>query len=299
MRPATPLLLLASVCAAVGCGARTDLDAAPQGDATLQVSADSGDAQRPAFVDSASGVDSGPTPHDASLRDANGDTFNAPPDARQDARRESGAEAGKADAADASPADAAHDSPDDAAPAPPDSACPATYAAATGRCEMIGTSCTYPQGTCTCHGECGCGTPPSCAALGIECGPAYGCAGGALECGSCPAGETCGGGGTVGVCGTPLPPDGGVCLPATCDDLPGACGAVGDGCGAVINCAPCPTWGCDEEGTGCPSERPDAGAPCSSDGVPCAYTLWQQGCCVDTFHCVAGTWVMEPIQCPD
>jgi hypothetical protein len=44
-------------------------------------------------------------------------------------------------------------------------------------------------------------TPTTCAALGINCGPAGDGCGGLLQCGSCPSGQICGGGGTPSVCG--------------------------------------------------------------------------------------------------
>ncbi len=82
-------------------------------------------------------------------------------------------------------------------------------------------------------------TPTTCVALGINCGPAGdGCgnliAGG---CGTCLTGQSCGGGGTPGVCGTPT------CTPRSCAALGISCGPAGDGCGNLIagGCGTCPT----------------------------------------------------------
>jgi hypothetical protein len=45
--------------------------------------------------------------------------------------------------------------------------------------------------------------PKTCAELGYNCGPAGNGCGGSLSCGTCTAPETCGGGGTASVCGSP------------------------------------------------------------------------------------------------
>ncbi|MCC6522927.1 MAG: hypothetical protein IT373_09720 [Polyangiaceae bacterium] len=47
-------------------------------------------------------------------------------------------------------------------------------------------------------------TQTTCSAQGLNCGPAGDGCGGTLDCGTCPAPQTCGGGGTPGVCGTPF-----------------------------------------------------------------------------------------------
>jgi hypothetical protein len=51
-----------------------------------------------------------------------------------------------------------------------------------------------------------------------------------LDCGgSCPAGETCGGGGTPGVCGP-------TCVPITCAGQGANCGSLQDNCGSTLDC---------------------------------------------------------------
>ena len=104
-------------------------------------------------------------------------------------------------------------------------------------------------GSCTGPGEvCGgdparpgeCGVPPSqcvpttCAALGVECGPAGDGCGGILDCGTCPAGERCGGPGQPSQCVEPP------CTPRSCAELGFECGFAPDGCGGSQNCWPDP-----------------------------------------------------------
>ena len=57
----------------------------------------------------------------------------------------------------------------------------------------VGGKCGHPDG-----GKC---VPDTCAKLGIKCGPAGDGCGGLIQCGPCMAQQTCGGGGTPGVCG--------------------------------------------------------------------------------------------------
>lgn len=78
-------------------------------------------------------------------------------------------------------------------------------------------------------------TPQTCAALGVECGPAGDGCGGLLSCGPCDDGESCGGGGP-GKCGTLVS-----CAPATCASQRIECGPAGDGCGGRLDCGQCPT----------------------------------------------------------
>jgi hypothetical protein len=88
------------------------------------------------------------------------------------------------------------------------------------------TSCVTPYvQTCS---------PLTCANLGLHCGPAGDGCGGTLDCGPCTMPQTCGGGGTPGVCG-------GGCIKRTCADLGFTCGPAGDGCGGSLDCGTCPT----------------------------------------------------------
>ena len=93
------------------------------------------------------------------------------------------------------------------------------------------TSCIQPSGpppqTCT---------PKTCQQLGINCGPAGDGCGGLLQCGSCTMPQQCGAGGQPGVC---APPDGGSCVPRTCQQQNVACGPAGDGCGGLLMCGTC------------------------------------------------------------
>jgi hypothetical protein len=80
-------------------------------------------------------------------------------------------------------------------------------------------------------------TPTTCAAQGIECGPAGdGCDNTPLQCGDCPAGQFCGGGGVPGKCGMTNN-----CVPESCAAQGIQCGAAGDGCGNLQQCPNCPT----------------------------------------------------------
>src|SRR5581483_1981379 len=71
----------------------------------------------------------------------------------------------------------------------------------------------------------GCGLV-TCASMNAACGPIGDGCGGKLDCGSCPAPQTCGGGGTAFQCGGTAQ-----CVPVTCAQLSLACGPSGDGCG--------------------------------------------------------------------
>lgn len=116
-------------------------------------------------------------------------------------------------------------------------------------CGAIGDGCGGLIASCgTCDGGiCGGGGPSKCGAGGAgdggacvptkttcaatDCGPiADGC-GGLINCpSSCPAGQSCGGGGTPSVCGAPP------CVKKTCGAL--NCGFIADGCGGLVNCWP-------------------------------------------------------------
>jgi hypothetical protein len=76
--------------------------------------------------------------------------------------------------------------------------------------------------------------PKTCPQQNVACGPAGDGCGNRIECGSCPTGQTCGGGGTPGHCGTGV-----TCAPMTCNQLGVNCGPAGDGCGGVLDCGQC------------------------------------------------------------
>lgn len=75
-----------------------------------------------------------------------------------------------------------------------------------------------------------CCAPRTCEMVGEQCGAIDDLCGGTIDCG-CTVPETCGGGGTVGVCG---------CTPTTCLAAGAECGDVLDGCGGEIGCGSCP-----------------------------------------------------------
>ncbi len=117
-------------------------------------------------------------------------------------------------------------------------------------------------------------TPRTCQQQNVGCGPAGDGCGGTLDCGSCPSGQTCGGGGTPFVCGAP--PDGGTCRAQSCPQAHITCGPAGDGCGNLIpgGCGTCPTGqACGAGGVPGQCAPPDAGtcAPqtCTQQGVNC------------------------------
>jgi hypothetical protein len=80
--------------------------------------------------------------------------------------------------------------------------------------------------------------PSTCAQLGANCGPVTDTnCGGIVMCGDCPAGQSCGGGGTPNVCGAGSSSD--ACAPTTCAAQGISCGPAGDGCGGMIQCGGC------------------------------------------------------------
>jgi hypothetical protein len=76
-------------------------------------------------------------------------------------------------------------------------------------------------------------TPLTCMQQGFTCGPEGDGCGNEIMCGSCPNGETCGGGGKPGTCGN------NACVPTTCADQNVQCGPLGNGCGALLQCGTC------------------------------------------------------------
>ncbi|MHB8419433.1 MAG: hypothetical protein ACYDCL_15265 [Myxococcales bacterium] len=115
-------------------------------------------------------------------------------------------------------------------------------------------SCTPPQscGGGGVPGVCGSGqtcVPLTCAEQGLSCGPAGNGCGGVIDggCGICgfegPSTQTCGGGGTPGVCGSAP------CTPLTCAGLGYDCGAAADGCGGLLQCGSCDAGSCGGGGS--------------------------------------------------
>ncbi|MGZ6067457.1 MAG: hypothetical protein ACXWVM_33965 [Polyangiales bacterium] len=128
-------------------------------------------------------------------------------------------------------------------------------------------------------------TPKTCADTGAKCGQmADGCGGLTASCGTCPAGTTCGGSGTPGVCGGPT------CTPKTCTDFGYTCGLAGDGCGGTIDCGTCTVAGetCGGGGVagkcGGPKCTPQT---CSATGTTCGWA--GDGCGGKTYcgDCIA------------
>ncbi len=138
--------------------------------------------------------------------------------------------------------------------------CPAGEACGGGGTPGV---CGAPDG-----GTC---TPLTCAAYAGICGQQTdGCGGLTPDCQPCPAGQTCGGGGTPGMCGAP--PDAG-CVPTTCAAQGITCGPAGDGCGNVISsCGTCvPPQTCGGGGTPgmCNGTNPCTPVTCASQNITC------------------------------
>ena len=135
---------------------------------------------------------------------------------------------------------------------PDASACsPVTCAQQNLSCGPAGDGCgnQISCGSCPSGQACGgggvpgqCGAPDSgscapttCLQQNISCGPTGDGCGNLIQCGSCPSGQTCGGAGVAGQCGTPP----GACVPLTCQQEGLNCGPAGDGCGNLIQCGAC------------------------------------------------------------
>jgi hypothetical protein len=119
------------------------------------------------------------------------------------------------------------------------------------------------------------GCPPN-----VECGPASnGCGGIIASCGTCSPPQTCGGGGTAGVCGGTSG-----CVPLTCAQAGVTCGPAGDGCGNLIQCG-----ACDAGGSGCtPETCSQLGYNCGPAGDGCGGTIATCGTCTPPLTCGGG-----------
>lgn len=209
-------------------------------------------------------------------------------------------------------------------PTSSDDDCPArieSCAAAGAECGLIGNGC---GGTIDCDAETGgcspgefcgfggpgrCGPLPTCTPLD----PAVACAGkcglvsdgcsGTIDCLAafpCPAGQSCGGGGTPNECGNGV----GTCQALTREAACGSreCGQAGDGCGDAYACGPangecaadelCRDGVCEPKCVALTREAACAGKECGvvSDGCAGTYTC---GTCDGYDEC----GFLEPFQC--
>ena len=107
--------------------------------------------------------------------------------------------------------------------------------ATAGGCKADGAVCRTSRSCCGTSGNNGVCVEESGAKFGVCCTPDCtgkecgddGCGG---SCGTCTAPQTCGGGGTVNVCG---------CTPRTTCPAGDNCGSVPDGCGGTLDCGAC------------------------------------------------------------
>ena len=83
-----------------------------------------------------------------------------------------------------------------------------------------------------------CSSRIKCSDRNANCGLIEDGCGGIQDCGTCPAGQTCGGGGTFFQCGGNTS-----CMPLTqaqaCGAINATCGEASDGCGGTISCGSC------------------------------------------------------------
>jgi hypothetical protein len=160
----------------------------------------------------------------------------------------------------------------------------------------VSNQCGMPTG-----GNC---TPKTCAAYPAgTCGAqSDGCGGLTVDCNPCTPPDTCGGGGTPGMCGSPPSES---CTPKTCANYPmGICGQQSDGCGGLtVDCNPCtPPDTCGGGGTpgqcgntgNCPKLTcTDQGITCGPATDGCGGVIASCGMCVPPMTCggagVAGT----------
>jgi hypothetical protein len=182
---------------------------------------------------------------------------------------------------------------------------PNTCGQQTDGCGGLTTDCNpcVPPQTCGGAGVPGqCGTPPSgmcnpqpCPAS-IQCGPASdGCGGVIASCGTCTPPQTCGGGGTPGVCG-----GNSGCQPLTCAQQHISCGPAGDGCGNLIpngcgTCTPPQTCGaggtpgvCGGGGACVPQTCAQLNVNCGPAGDGCGNLIPSCGTCAPPATCGGG-----------
>jgi hypothetical protein len=195
----------------------------------------------------------------------------------------------------------------------------------TGTCGQQGDGCgglTANCGTCATEQTCGgCGVPGQCCAPDAgtsTCAPGTcssypqgtcgqqsdGCGGLTMNCNNCPAGQTCGGSGVGGVCGSPdagsssggSSSGGSTCTPLTCSAYPNTCGVQSDGCGGLTpNCNPCSmgqTCGgggvaghCGGGGACTPMTCAELNIDCGPAGDGCGNLILSCGTCMPPATC--------------
>jgi hypothetical protein len=140
--------------------------------------------------------------------------------------------------------------------------------AASDGCAALLDCGTCATGFCGGAGahRCGACQPATCASLGKNCGTLDDGCGNPLDCGAtCPAGQTCGGGGVTNVCGNG-------CVPNSCGMKD--CGMIDDGCGHMVSCGMCSGYlTCGGGGT-----ANVCGASCAS-GCPDGFSCDNMGVC--------------------
>ncbi len=198
--------------------------------------------------------------------------------------------------------------------APPTGSCtPKTCAAYPGKCGAQSDGCgglTMDCNPCTPPATCGgagtpnmCGTPPTtgctpktCAAYPTgTCGQqSDGCGGLTVDCNPCTPPDTCGGGGTPGMCGNT-----GHCTKLSCADQGITCGPASDGCGGTLpDCGDCvPPMTCGGGGMngtcggmrGCmPQTCASLNINCGPAGDGCGGVIDSCGTCTGTDTCGGG-----------
>jgi formylglycine-generating enzyme required for sulfatase activity len=136
-------------------------------------------------------------------------------------------------------------------------------------CVTPGTSATGPDAGCI---------PSTCQERSKNCGVTDDGCGGVIACGTCPSGETCGGGGIANVCGK------GVCAAKSCAAQGKNCGTIPDGCSLLVDCGECDApLTCGGSGQpnvcGCKvKEKPCAGKQCGTVIDSCGNTVSCGGC---------------------
>jgi hypothetical protein len=163
----------------------------------------------------------------------------------------------------------------------------------TGGGGSTGVGITFSDAGPASDGGCA-GYKGDCAAQKLNCGMAVDGCGNTLNCGNCTAPETCAGGGTANVCGSPP------CNKQTCMSLGYNCGMTTDGCGNPLDCGTCTSPDicgannkanvCGTGGTCVPTTCAMLNATCGSVGNGCG-TLLDCGTCAANQSCTNGACV--------